>query len=993
MKPVAFLLLTGVLLAATVSAAEATTVEGQFLWLPFDRIVDGQFVDPVSGLVCQVEGEVPTQDGGALASQFNSLSVMDVKLDDAVDELTLAAWVAPARPPQSYQAILFKGRRQGPDNQRIQFFLSLFDGRPEFKFTDERGAWKGILRNGEAFVNTGAKPVPLAEVPAVQASRWNHVAATFNRGRVALFLNGQAILSGDAGAERLVADDAPLLIAAGQAQGGQRSYLFTGLVSNVRVCRRALPPEELRSLYERERADKGDGTLRIAQPLPAGYDPEFKTKLPLAEAYERRLPGIERRAGPVESLVKEHKGAVMLHVNGRPVYGMAMMPEPYASDESVTLSCRDFAAAGVDLYSEIFWSWMTPGQGCHGWWLGEGEYDFERIDRRIRAIVEANPRALVIPRVKLNPPVWWLRAHPDEIAVKADGRRAQQVSLASERWTETYDRMLCDVIRHMEASDYAPHILGYHPAGGGSSEWFWWGADGSNSAVHDFSPAAVKRWRTWLAERYAGDLEALRRVWGDPAATFEATEPPRPAEVAVRDHGVFRHPVRGRRVADYRRFLSDMVSGNIVHSCRVVKEATGGRKIAGVFYGYSLYCHDMDGFQGLAAVLDSPHVDFLAAPTAYDTRRGGDAGAFISAYTASYRLHNKLYWDEVDTRTHLYPGHEAYRTGTLDETLAVSQRAAGYSLSKGTSLWWFLLAGNATFHQAGVMDEIARLRAACEEALERDRTPVAEVAVFADEDSMHFAPGDSPFRRALLRASLDELERMGAPYDLYLLRDIANPRLPQYKLHIFLNAFRVDESLRQAIRQQAGGAGKTAVWVYAPGYVGKTGFDAGGIAEMTGIRVRELEGHVPAEMALAAVKHPITQAMPASRTERWEIGPAFAVDDPAATVMATTAGRPSLAVREWDDRRSVYSLLPLKAETLQGLCRYAGVHIYSESFDAFSANAGYATLHTLSPGRKRIVLPCKVGVRELVTGREFGPVREVIEEPLPAGVTRIYRLD
>ena len=390
-----------------------------------------------------------------------------------------------------------------------------------------------------------------------------------------------------------------------------------------------------------------------------------------------------------------------------------------------------------------------------------------------------------------------------------------------------------------------------------------------------------------------------------------------------------------------------MVSGSII-AVAASSEETGRRKIAGVFYGYSMYCHNMDGFQGLEAVLNSPHVDYLAAPTAYDRRRGGEVGGFISAYTASYRLHNKLYWDEVDTRTHLYPGHVAYRTDTLDETLAVAQRAVGYSLAKGTNLWWFLLAGNATFHQAEVMDTIARLRTACDEALEHRRDPVSQVAVFADEDNMHAAPGDYAFRHALLRGTLDELECMGAPYDMYLLPDIVT-RLPDYKLYIFLNAFRIDERLRQAIREKAGREGKTAVWVYAPGYVGQTGFSPEGIAQMTGISVRAIDERVAAEMTLTPQTHPITHAAPQSHTERWEISPVFVIDDPAATVLATTAGRPSLAVK--GSKAGVPSTRCCRGRGSPGLCPRAGVHVYSDTFDALSANTGYVMLHTLGPGK------------------------------------------
>ena len=228
---------------------------------------------------------------------------------------------------------------------------------------------------------------------------------------------------------------------------------------------------------------------------------------------------------------------------------------------------------------------------------------------------------------------------------------------------------------------------------------------------------------------------------------------------------------------------------------------------------------------------------------------------------------------------------------------------------------------------------------------------------------------------------------------VYLLNDLLTGNLPDYKLYIFLNAFRIDERLRQAIREKAGREGKTAVWVYAPGYVGQTGFSPEGIAQMTGISVRALDERVAAEMTLTPQAHPITHAAPQSRTERWEISPVFVIDDPAATVLATTAGRPSLAVKDLEGRRSVYSLLPLKREILQGLCRAAGVHVYSDTFDALSASAGSVMLHTLGPGKKRIVLPRAAGVRELVTGREMGKNLGVIEEQLPAGVTRIYRLD
>ena len=234
---------------------------------------------------------------------------------------------------------------------------------------------------------------------------------------------------------------------------------------------------------------------------------------------------------------------------------------------------------------------------------------------------------------------------------------------------------------------------------------------------------------------------------------------------------------------------------------------------------------------------------------------------------------------------------------------------------------------------------------------------------------MYYTGGDYSTLAALLRGTIDEAARMGAPFDVYLLSDIANPALPDYKLYIFLNAFKLDDDLRQSIEATVRCEGRTAVWVYAPGYVTDSGFSEDSMAALTGLTIRVSDEELPAELTITAQDHAITSTSPA------------------------TADRPTLAVREFADWRSVYSMLPLRRELLLGLCRYVGVHVYSETFDPFFANRSYAMIHTSTEGMKRIVLPGEADVTELVTGNEIGAGLSVIEERLPAGVTRIYRMD
>jgi hypothetical protein len=352
------------------------------LWLDFEKQVDDGFVCLATGTACRVEGQVMTQQGPLHAVSFNNVLARDLPALKGAEQLTLSVWVAPQTPLRSYQTLLYKGQRKGAALQQIHFSLCLFDGKPEFKFKDENGAWQGIMRNGEQFTIPGQPSTSLAEVPSVALRRWSHVAATFDRGRIVLFLNGKPILSGDCPVGRLVPNAHPLRIAEAESLAGHRAYLCPGLIDDVRIHNHALKAEEIAAMYQRDRTEHPTGLLDI-QPLhPPGYDPEFKTKLPLVAAFERNVPSRPDRKR-VSSAIKPYRGAPTIHVDGKPVYAMAMMPEPYVSDEQITLSCRDFAAAGHNLYSEILWSWMKPQQGCHGWWLGPGRYDFGRIDRRI----------------------------------------------------------------------------------------------------------------------------------------------------------------------------------------------------------------------------------------------------------------------------------------------------------------------------------------------------------------------------------------------------------------------------------------------------------------------------------------------------------------------------------------------------------------------------------------------------------------------------------
>ena len=104
-----------------------------------------------------------------------------------------------------------------------------------------------------------------------------------------------------------------------------------------------------------------------------------------------------------------------------------------------------------------------------------------------------------------------------------------------------------------------------------------------------------------------------------------------------------------RPVIDYYLFLSDLVAETIGAFAQVMKEATAGNAIVGVFYGYVLQLGgevNLDGVDNpvtsrqrqqnaghlaLRKVWDCPHVDFLTCPTSYEFRWSGRGYSHFSS--------------------------------------------------------------------------------------------------------------------------------------------------------------------------------------------------------------------------------------------------------------------------------------------------------------------------------------------------------------------------
>ncbi len=718
------------------------------------------------------------------------------------------------------------------------------------------------------------------------------------------------------------------------------------------------------------------------------------------------------RSGELTSEVRILNGVPALYVNGK--LTSQVLGAPYRRTES---DFKDFLQAGILIY-DIYLRFD---------WTGPEQYDFKRVDEKLDFYLKIEPNALFLPRVLLMPGPWWCELFPNEITMRDDGspagmfRQPCYASFASEKYRELSHKAMVAFINHVE-DKWGDHILGYQAGNGFGGEWltfnsFWEVRPGSpppkKFGVEDYSPPAQAAFRRWLQKKYQGRVEKLRRAWRDPKVTFETTTPPNEVERYSSTHGIFFDPGVSHRVPDYFSFFNDMVADVLLENCRWIKELTNHKKIVGSFYGY-LWCNFPNlsvvhsGHLGFARVLRSPDVDFIASPYTYDNKQiGGPNNS--QTLPENVLLHGKLYFNEVDTETHL--NQRQWRWGNClnnpknwEETKGLLIRDYGYALTKGFGMWWTNLHGG-NFHDEKIIKLLGDLKDVDEKYLEADRQPSAEIAVVLDEETFKYFGDGEPLFNALLTAQKQwELGFLGAPWEPYLLTDMDNPKLRDYKLYIFLNTFRVTPQQRAAIHERLKRNGATAVWVYAPGYIGDEKLSVEHMKALTGISLAESDSSGELRVEITSHDHAYTQSLPrkfvygtdvnVENIIRWydhqiylkdprdpglqrdlpgfRINPRFWSNDPEAKVLGNLAGldKPGLVVKEQPGWTSVYSSAPiLPAALLRNIARAAGCHIYSNADDVVYASRSFLCVYSPGGGTRTIRLPQKSRVVDLLERR------------------------
>ena len=159
-----------------------------------------------------------------------------------------------------------------------------------------------------------------------------------------------------------------------------------------------------------------------------------------------------------------------------------------------------------------------------------------------------------------------------------------------------------------------------------------------------------------------------------------------------------------------------------------------------------------------------------------------------------------------------------------------------------------------------------------------------------------------------------------------------------------------------------------------------------------GLTIRQQEWNSEIGSRIVEQRHIITERMTAREIGvRERLNPSFSVEDPEATVLAEYqgSGLPSIAVKKCAGWQTVFVGEPvLTWELLRGICKYAGVHLWTGGEDVAYIGNGWIVVHASRDGHRAVRLPEPCAVYDLTDRRLVATELREHRFFLKAGATR-----
>ena len=632
---------------------------------------------------------------------------------------------------------------------------------------------------------------------------------------------------------------------------------------------------------------------------------------------------------------------------------------------------RSFSEIGVELHTSI----LPSG------WTAVDEYDYSLTDKVVEEVFRNNPNAYYIPRVKLNVPVDWCRENPEEVFVYHGGpETAEEIrdivgspahdyigyeapsgyyaagefkdtrpnvggviarqSFSSKKWLKDAGVALEKLIDRLESSKYSDRILAYQIAYGTSGETVLWGR--VSNKYGDWGITNRREFYAWSVKKY-GSAEAIERAWGISGITPESCPIPEP-NLRQPDNTAFENFVRvnDTHAIDYDLYMSEINANALEHFGKIVKDKTS--KPVGAFYGYFLHVDNAayTGHLAIERLLNSPYVDFFAAPKSYYRCKAGEPGGELSA-VQSINL-KKLWLDELDNRTHLDTlanrpnygeNHTEWESKGMRDTKTVFWREYAKNLSHNSGFWWMDL-GGGWFDDDEIMAEFKKLADLNREMRSVPYASASDVLIVTDERSAYYMRANRDMRCGFAEDFIAEARMTGALVDVYRANDLFDLDLSQYKLAVFAYNVYADSDYFEKVLPRLAHA--TVMFNYAPGIWSEKGFSADSVKGITGYTVS-----------------------PCDNPKRYDF--------------------PQLQVSGEGKNGYILNCKPYMDHTeLREIMKMAGCHLYTEAegVTVYGDNR-FVSFFNSSPSAVTVTLPNNKKCKEIITDTSFDSVTFTLE--------------
>jgi hypothetical protein len=726
----------------------------------------------------------------------------------------------------------------------------------------------------------------------------------------------------------------------------------------------------------------------------------------------------------LEAVIKDFKGVPTIVVEGKPLAPMTFCSRHYTNPVYV----RRLYENGIRVFF-IFTKieWLDPGA-------------FEQLEKTARFVLDNAPDAYLIMRVNVDAPKEWCEQHPEEVIRFQTGALHGHYSFASEAWQKRAGQEFEKFIDRVEKTFIAKRNLGYFLNAGGTEEWYvpktydYW-----NLCV-GFCEPFRKYYSRWLKTKYGSDA-SLQAAWKKKGATIaDPLIPPFEDRILARtdrehnvervehtlDLGAILDPDVHQYLADFYEAYNDASADALIHLATRVKEKTRRKQIVGAFYGaFGCVMYHEWGTSSYTKVMESGVVDFLSAPSNYENRFPPGSSSFTNPID-SLRVHNMIWFNEEDDRTHLAGGVFARCLDTETST-AIMKRNCGKVLCEDAQSWWFENSRqNEWWDSPELMRVLGRIQELASWQYGRDRTKLSEIAFVYSQESI-WVTDQETLKDMFQFNKMLEIGRIGAPSDHIMVDDLAHKEFQHYKLYVFMNTVSLSTKQRKLIDEVVKTRGKGVIWVHASGMINPEAekrLSVEHASELAGIRLKVYPLSLDGTYFVVKDAHPIVIAFPPNvrfgqfdqsvdcleaygnpqgtpfRASR--VNPVIVPEDAAATALArysyftTARGKTdtAIALKPMDGWSSIYwGPKVLDAEVIRSAANYFGVHIYNWDNDLLYANRDFLAIHAYTAGTKQIHLPRQSDVVDAFEDEVIGQGIRDFRIEMKCGESRVFSLN